>query len=77
MSLLAMNSLYKNHVLARQNRFSRQSRCVMTSNWHMHYLPLFVRCYRCFIAGKVGSAATHKVKTFIDMALGYVHVQCQ
>lgn len=78
MSLLAMNSLYKNHVLTRQNRSSRQSHCQVTSNWHMHFLPLFVRCYKCVIAGKVGSAATHKVKTFTDhTAQGYVHVQCQ
>ena len=77
MSLVAMNGLYKNQVLAKQNRSSRQSRCVATSNWQAHFLPLFVKCYKCFVAGKVDSAATHKVKTFTDMVLGYVHVQCQ
>ena len=47
MCLLAMNSLYKNHVLAKQNRSLRQSRCVqVTSNRHMHFLSLFVMCYQ-------------------------------
>ena len=67
MSLLAMNSLYKNHVPARS---SRQSRCVATSR-HVHFLSLFVSCYiKCFIARKVGSAAIGKVKTFADKVLG-------
>ena len=61
-----MNSLCKNHVLAKQNRSLRQSRRVTTSNWHVHFLSLFVtwKCFKCFIARKVGSAATGKVKTF-------------
>ena len=42
MSLLAMNILYKNHVLAKQNRSSRQSRSVATSNQHMHFLSLLI-----------------------------------
>ena len=47
MGLLAMNSLHKNHVLAKQNRSSRHSRCVQaTSNRHMHFLSLFVMCYQ-------------------------------
>ena len=57
MSLLAMNSLCKNHVLAKQNRSLRQSRRVTTSNWHVHFLSLFVTC-KCF------NTATGKVKTF-------------
>ena len=78
MSFVAMNGLYKNHVLAKQNRSSRQARCVATSNWHMHFLPLFVTCYKCFVTGKVSSLATHKVKTFTDHTVqGYIHVQCQ
>ena len=78
MSLVAMNGLYKNHVLAKQNRSSRQSRCVATSNWHVHFLPLFVTCYKCFVTGKVSSLATHKVKTFTDHTVqGHIHVQCQ
>ena len=44
-----MNSPYENHVLAKQNCSSRQSRCVATSNRHMHYLSPFVTCYKCFI----------------------------
>ena len=68
---LTMNSrLYKNHVLAKQNRSSRQSRWSATSNWHVHLLSLFVTCYKCFVARKVGSAATGKVKTFTDTFLG-------
>ena len=68
---LAMNSrLYKNHVLAKQNRSSRQSRWSATSNWHVHLLSLFVTCYKCFVARKVGSAVTGKVKTFTDTFLG-------
>ena len=78
MSFVAMNGLYKNHVLAKQNRSSRQARCVATSNWHMHFLPLFVTCYKCFVTGKVSSLATHKVKTFTDHTVqGHIHVQCQ
>ena len=50
---LSVNSLYKN-VLAKQNRSSRQLHCVAASNWHMHFLSLFVMCYKCFIACKVG-----------------------
>jgi len=69
MNLLAMNSLYKSHVLAKQNRSSRQSRCVATSNQHVHFLSPFVMCYKCFIARKASSAATGKVKTFKDMVL--------
>ena len=73
-SLPAMNSqLYKNHVLAKQIHSSRQSCCcVPTSYLHMHFLSLFVMCYtcKCFMAWKVGSAATAKVKTFTDMVLG-------
>ena len=39
-----MNSLYKNHVLAKQNtcNSSRQSHRVTTSNQHMHFLTV---CY--------------------------------
>ena len=64
-----MNSLYKNHVLAKQIHSSRQSCFVATSNQHVHFLSLFVTCYtcKCFIARKVGSVATAKVKTFTDM----------
>ena len=51
--LTGMNSLYKN-VLAKQNRSSRQLHCVVTSNQHMHFLSLFVMCYKCFIGCKVG-----------------------
>ena len=71
MNLLAMNSLYKSHVLAKQNRSSRQSRCVATSNQHMHFLSLFVMCYtgKCFIANEAGWVATGKVKTFKDTVL--------
>ena len=69
MSLLALNSLYKNHVLAKQNRSSRQSHCVATSNRHVHFLSLSVTCYKCFTAIKVGWAATGKVKSFIDTVL--------
>ena len=54
MSLLAMNGLYKSHVFAKQNRSSRQSSCVVTSNKHVLFLALFVT-YKCFIARKVGS----------------------
>ena len=54
MSLVLMNSLYKN-VLAKQNRSSRQLHCVATSNQHMvHFLSLFVMCCKCFIGCKVG-----------------------
>ena len=63
MNLLAMNSLYKSHVLARQSRF------VATSNQHMHFLSLFVMCYKCFIANEAGWVATGKVKTFKDTVL--------
>ena len=38
-------SLYKNHVLAKQNCSSRQSRCAATSQ-HMHFLSLFVMRYK-------------------------------
>ena len=65
-----MKSLCKNHVLAKQNRSLRQSRCIGTSNRHMHFLSLFVMCCECFIAGKVGSAATGIVKAFTNMVLG-------
>ena len=71
MSLLAMNSqLYKNYALAKQIHSSRQSCCC--SNQHVHFLSLFVTCYtcECFIAQKVGSVATAKVKTFPDTVLG-------
>ena len=74
MSLLAMNGLYKGHVIAKQNSSSRQSRCVATSNKHVLFLALFVTCYKCFVARKVGSVwrgvATGKVKTFPDTVLG-------
>ena len=76
----AEQALYKNsplrgnstgHVLAKQNRSSRQWLCVATSNWHVHFLSLFVTCYKCFIMPcKVGLAATSKVKTFTDVVLG-------
>ena len=71
MNLLAMNSLYKSHVLAKQNHSSRQSRFVATSNQHMHFLSLFVMCYKCFIANEAGWpwVATGKVKTFKDTVL--------
>ena len=65
-----MKSLYKNHVLAKQNRSSRQSRCIGTSNRHMDFLSPFVMCCKCFIARKVGSAVTGIVKAFTDMVLG-------
>ena len=71
MSLLATNSqLYKNHVLAKQIHSSRQSCCC--SNQHVNFLSLFVTCYtcKCFMARKVGSAATAKVKTLTDTVLG-------
>ena len=74
----AEQALYKNsplrgnstgHVLAKQNRSSRQWLCVATSNWHVHFLSLFVTCYKCFIMPhKVGLAS--KVKTFTDVVLG-------
>ena len=66
MSLLAMKSLYQNHMPAKQNRSSRQSRCISTSNWHVHFLSLFVTCCKCSIARKVGLAATGIVKAFTD-----------
>ena len=76
----AEQALYKNsplrgnstgHVLAKQNDSSRQWLCVATSNWHVHFLSLFVTCYKCFIMPrKVGLAATSKVKTFTDVVLG-------
>ena len=69
MNLLAMNSLYKSHVLAKQNRSSRQSRFVATSNQHMHFLSLFVMCHKCFIANEAGWVATDKGKTFKDTVL--------
>ena len=47
--ILAIKSLYKNHVLAKRNRSSRQSHCIVTSNWQVHFLSLFVTCYKCFI----------------------------
>ena len=46
----SVNSPYKNHMLAKQNCSSRESRCVATSNRHMHCLSLFVTCYKCFKA---------------------------
>ena len=71
MSLLAMNSLYKNHVLVKQNRFSRQSCWVVTSNQHVHFLSPFVTCYKtkCFVVCKVDLAAAGKVKPFTDTVL--------
>ena len=66
---ISLLTLYKDHVLTKQNRSSRQSRCSATSNWHVHLLSLFVTCYKCFVARKVGSAATGKVKTFTDTFL--------
>ena len=76
----AEQALYKNsplrghstgHILAKRNRSSRQWLCVATSNWHVHFLSLFVMCYKCFIMPcKVGLAATSKVKTFTDAVLG-------
>ena len=76
----AEQALYKNsplrgnstgHVFAKQNRSSRQCLCVATSNWHVHFLSLFVTCYKCFIMPrKVGLAARSKVKTFTDVVLG-------
>ena len=67
-----MNTLYKNHVLAKQNH-SRQSRCVATSNRHVQFLSLFVTCYYYFIARKVGSATTGQVKTFTDTVQGLLY----
>ena len=62
MSLLAMNNLYKNQVLAKQNLSSRKSHLC----WHMQFLtPL-----HAISISKVGSVATGKVKTFTDMVLG-------
>lgn len=46
----SVNSLHKNHVLAKQNCSSRQWCCVATSNRHTHCLSLFVPCYKCFKA---------------------------
>ena len=69
MSLLAMNSLYQNHMLAKQNRSLRQSSCVATSNWHMHFLSLFITFYKCFVAHKVSLLATDEVKTITDTVL--------
>ena len=76
----AEQALYKNsplrvnstgHVLAKQNRSSRKWLCVATSNWHVHFLSLFVTCYKCFIMPrKVVLAATSKVKTFTDVVFG-------
>ena len=65
-----MNSLYKNHVLAKQNHSSKKSRCVATSNQYAHLSLLFVMCYKYFTACKVGSAATGKVETFTHRVLG-------
>ena len=69
MNLLAMNSLHKSHVLTKQNRSSRQSRCVATSNQRVPFLSPFVMCYKCFIAHKAGLEATGKVKTFKNTVL--------
>lgn len=76
----AEHALYKNsplrgnstgHVLTKQNRSSRQWLCVAISNWHVHFLSLFVTCNKGFIMPcKVGLAATSKVKTFTDAVLG-------
>ena len=49
MSVLAMNSLFKNHVLAKQGDSSRQSSCVATSNRHVHFLSLFVLYFRALL----------------------------
>ena len=46
MSLLAMNNLYKYHILAKQNLSSRQSCCVATSNGHINFVSLFITCYK-------------------------------
>ena len=69
MSLKAMNSMYKIQELAKQNGFGRQTHCLATSNRHVHFLSLVVTCYEHFIARKVGSAATGKIKTFRDTVL--------
>ena len=71
-----MNSRCKNHVHAKQNRSWRQSRCVATSNWHchMHFLSLFVTCFKSLIAGKVCLVTTGKVNTFTDTVLGLLLV---
>ena len=37
-----------------------------TSKQHVQFLLLFVKCYKCFIAHKVGSMATGKVETFTE-----------
>ena len=70
-----MNSLYENHALAKLNRSSKQSCCVVTSNWCVHFLSLFVTCYKtkCYIARKVDSATTGKVKTFTESVLGLLY----
>ena len=58
-----MNTLCKNHVHAKQNHSWRQSRCVATSDWHchIHFLSLFVTCFKSLIAGKVCLVTTGKV----------------
>ena len=33
-------NVHKNHVLVKQNRSSRQSRCVVTAKLHVHYSTL-------------------------------------
>ena len=69
MKKLAMNSLYKNHVLSKKNSSSMQSRYVADSNRHVYCFSLFFTCYKSFIARKIGSVATGKVKTFTDTIL--------
>ena len=72
----AEQALYKNsplrgHSTGHINCSSRQWLCVVTSNWHVHFLSLFVTCYKCFIMPcEVGLVAMSKVKTFTDVVLG-------
>ena len=69
MKKLAMNSLYKNHVLSK--KIVLQCSHVM---WRIligtcTFFHFFFTCYKCFIARKIGSVATGKVKTFTDTIL--------
>ena len=73
MSLLAMDSLYKTRVLAKQNGSLRQSCCATTSNRHVHFLTRFVSCKLHVGAISAlyhkGWFVTGKVKTFTDTVL--------
>ena len=69
MKKLAMNSLYKNHVPSKKIVLQRSHvmwRILIGTCTFFHF---FLTCYKCFIARKIGSAATGKVKTFTDTIL--------